>query len=235
MKGKDGDKNHLSPNDHCNIVAKDGRISPALSWRPSSARSSRMGDEEESKALFRQYVKKSWDDQLHREREAQKKLDKNNGKAVAHLVDGELKFEEDEEESKKTRDPALQEGNILPDELGDEFPNELFGKPLEEIDKYIKDKVNVQLWVNFGFMWCVCFHLQQVGEKLISSVTTRKCWHTINGGGGGTYFWFLWGFFSGGGHKYNIIKIKIKEKKFVSFTYLQFSIVNGDFSNKLLI
>lgn len=167
MKGKDGDKNHLSPNDHCVIAGKDGRVSPALSWRPSSARSSRVGDEEEPKDLFRQYVQRSWDEQLHREKEAQKKLDKNNGKAVAHLVDGELKFEEDEEESKKTRDPALQEGNILPDELGDEFPSELYGKPLEEIDKYIKDKVIVHLWVKFGFTCCVCFHLQQVGKKKI--------------------------------------------------------------------
>lgn len=183
MKGKDGDKNHLSPNDHCVIAGKDGRVSPALSWRPSSARSSRVGDEEEPKDLFRQYVQRSWDEQLHREKEAQKKLDKNNGKAVAHLVDGELKFEEDEEESKKTRDPALQEGNILPDELGDEFPSELYGKPLEEIDKYIKDKVIVHLWVKFGFTCCVCFHLQQVGKKLINLgiyFEELHCGHTIN-------------------------------------------------------
>ncbi|XP_065944600.1 sodium channel protein 1 brain isoform X9 [Magallana gigas] len=158
MKGKDGDKNHLSPNDHCVIAGKDGRVSPALSWRPSSARSSRVGDEEEPKDLFRQYVQRSWDEQLHREKEAQKKLDKNNGKAVAHLVDGELKFEEDEEESKKTRDPALQEGNILPDELGDEFPSELYGKPLEEIDKYIKDKTFVAIAPRFSNKYIHRFH-----------------------------------------------------------------------------
>lgn len=145
MKGKDGDKNHLSPFDQSETPRKDGRVSPALSWRPSSARSSRM---EEDDTMFRLYDRRSWDSQVQKERDAQRKLDKNNGKAVAHLVDGELKFEEDEEESKKTRDPALQEGNILPDELGDVFQNEYFGKPLEEIDKYIKDKVNVHLPIN---------------------------------------------------------------------------------------
>ncbi|XP_056021116.1 sodium channel protein 1 brain-like isoform X8 [Ostrea edulis] len=147
MKGKDGDKNHLSPHDQ---NGKDGRVSPTPSWRPASALSSRTEDEEEPPLpQFRPYDKKSWDNQIQKDRDAQRKLDKNNGKAVAHLVDGELKFEDDEEEARKTRDPTLQEGNILPDELSEVFKEELYGKPLEEIDKYIKDKTFVAIAPRF--------------------------------------------------------------------------------------
>ncbi|XP_062583302.1 sodium channel protein 1 brain-like isoform X2 [Saccostrea cucullata] len=149
MKGKDGDKNHLSPFDQNGTQGKDGRISP--SWRPSSAKSSRVGDEEEDTGpRFRLYDKRSWEDQVQKEKDAQRKLDKNNGKAVAHLVDGELKFEDDEEEAKKTRDPTLQEGNILPDELSEVFTVDYYGKPLEEIDKYIKDKTFVAIAPRFS-------------------------------------------------------------------------------------
>lgn len=162
MKGKDGDKNHLSPHDQ---NGKDGRVSPTPSWRPASALSSRTEDEEEPPLpQFRPYDKKSWDNQIQKDRDAQRKLDKNNGKAVAHLVDGELKFEDDEEEARKTRDPTLQEGNILPDELSEVFKEELYGKPLEEIDKYIKDKVNFQISVPLGYL----------GEVLTCQVMHRK-------------------------------------------------------------
>lgn len=87
------------------------------------------------------YTEESWKIQVENEIAAQRKFEKTGGVAEAHLVDGELKFDDDEEEAKRDRDPKLVEGNALPDELSDVFKSDLYGKPLEEIDKYIKDKV----------------------------------------------------------------------------------------------
>ncbi len=62
------------------------------------------------------------------------------------LVDGELKFGDgtDEDEEAQGRDPSLVEGGYLTQDLADEIPNELLGKPLDEIDPNLHDKVRVK-------------------------------------------------------------------------------------------
>ena len=134
MKEDDEKKNHLAPFDVKNGNAPfEDRVSPTPS---------RLDDEDlPIGKRIRLYTKESWDTQVRKEQEHQRKLDKNDGKAIAHLVDGELKFEDDEEEAKIDRDPTLAEGNVLPDELSDVFRSDYFGRPVEEIDRFIKDKV----------------------------------------------------------------------------------------------
>jgi len=139
MKEND-DKNHLSPSDNNVAASKGGDTASRASSRPSSARST-TSSEYPFKVRFRLYTENSWKNQLKKEEDARIKEEKNDGKAEAHLVDGELQFEDDEEEARKERDPKLMEGNVLPDEYGDIFRSDYYGKPLEEIDKYIKDKV----------------------------------------------------------------------------------------------
>ena len=95
------------------------------------------------------YTEESWKIQVENEIAAQRKFEKTGGVAEAHLVDGELKFDDDEEEAKRDRDPKLVEGNVLPDELSDIFKSDLYGKPLEEIDKYIKDKTFIAIAPRF--------------------------------------------------------------------------------------
>lgn len=87
------------------------------------------------------YTEDSFKHQVENELAAQRKFEKTGGVAEAHLVDGELKFDDDEEEARRDRDPALVEGNVLPIEYEDAYKPEYAGKPLEEIDRYIKDKV----------------------------------------------------------------------------------------------
>ncbi|XP_071167182.1 sodium channel protein 1 brain-like isoform X15 [Mytilus edulis] len=96
--------------------------------------------DERPESRIKEYTPESWKQQVEQAAAAQKKFEKTGGVAEAHLVDGELKFDDDEEEAKKDRDPNLVEGNLLPVEYSDVFDNKLLGKPLEEIDKYMKDK-----------------------------------------------------------------------------------------------
>ena len=45
-----------------------------------------------------------------------------------------------DEEEKTKSNPDLEQGKSLPCKLGD-FPPQLFGKPIEEIDSYYDDKM----------------------------------------------------------------------------------------------
>lgn len=98
---------------------------------------------EDVRSKLNLYTEESFKHQVENELAAQRKFEKTGGVAEAHLVDGELKFDDDEEEAKRDRDPALVEGNVLPLEYEDAYKSEYAGKPLEEIDRYIKDKVCV--------------------------------------------------------------------------------------------
>lgn len=104
-------------------------------------------DEEDEKLVFTEYTAESWDGQLlleKRNKEKEEENKKNQGEA--HLVDGELHFDSEEHHGpQQTRNPALIEGNTLREDSG--FPKNLYGKPIEEIDKLIRerDKVGLEL------------------------------------------------------------------------------------------
>jgi hypothetical protein len=77
--------------------------------------------------------------------------EKKDTPAEGRLVDGELKFGDDEDdEPVPERDPLLLEGNTLPEYLEEYFPPELTGKPLEEIDSYLNDKTFVVITKRFA-------------------------------------------------------------------------------------
>ena len=106
-------------------------------------------DEENQQIFFTLYTQDSYAKQLENEHKAKEKAEANiKNQGEAHLVDGELKFESEEDHGKhKTRNPDLVEGNILPEDCG--MPKELHGKPLEEIDKLITDRVRIILFSTF--------------------------------------------------------------------------------------
>ncbi|XP_069138424.1 sodium channel protein 1 brain-like isoform X2 [Argopecten irradians] len=164
MKGND-DKNHLSPyeNGVAPAVAEDGTdIKSVLSSRPTSAIS-----DVSSRIKFRLFTDESWTKQLKKEEEKRKKEEKTGGIAEAHLVDGELRFDDDEEEAKKECDPKLKEGDLLPPDLGDIFRTDYYGKPLEEIDRFIKDKTFVAIAPRFG-------------KKFIYRFTSTKAFYILS-------------------------------------------------------
>ncbi|KAI0225114.1 hypothetical protein LSAT2_023983, partial [Lamellibrachia satsuma] len=97
----------------------------------------------EAQSSFRPFTVDSYRRLLEREAEqAKKQVEKIPDQfQEGRLVDGELKFGEAEsEEEKAEHDPDLVEGRGIPERLG-EVPLELIGKPLEEIDPHIQDKV----------------------------------------------------------------------------------------------
>ena len=47
---------------------------------------------------------------------------------------------EHDEEDKPRPDPAFEVGKELPIRLRDSFPKELFGKPIEDLDVFYRDK-----------------------------------------------------------------------------------------------
>ncbi|OAF68518.1 Sodium channel protein type 4 subunit alpha B [Intoshia linei] len=80
-------------------------------------------------------------DEMRERIEAEKKR-KEEGKNMyqeAKLVDGELKFDNQEEDDKPERMIALVEGNVLPDCYVEIFPKKLLGKPISEIDPYLSE------------------------------------------------------------------------------------------------
>ena len=80
---------------------------------------------------------------IREEEEKRKAIEKKNRPAEGRLVDGELKFDEEEEDGPPMeRDPMLIEGNSLPDHLAEIFPPEYYTKPIEDVDQYIKAKVS---------------------------------------------------------------------------------------------
>ncbi|XP_060073623.1 sodium channel protein 1 brain-like [Ylistrum balloti] len=115
---------------------------------------------------FRLFTDDSWAKQLQKEEDKRKKEEKTGGIAEAHLVDGELRFEDDEEEAKKECDPKLKEGDLLPPDLGDIFRTDYYGKPLEEIDRFIKDKTFIAIAPRFG-------------KKFIYRFTSTKAFYVL--------------------------------------------------------
>lgn len=98
-------------------------------------------DEENEQIYFTHYTADSYTKQLENERKRKEKAEANlRNQGEAHLVDGELRFESEEDHGPANkRNTDLVEGNVLPEDCG--MPKELHGKPLEEIDKLVTDKV----------------------------------------------------------------------------------------------
>ena len=99
-------------------------------------------DDEDEQVYFTLYTADSYTKQLENERKAKEKAEANlRNQGEAHLVDGELRFESEEDHGPAhKRNPDLIEGNTLPEDCG--MPKALHGRPLEEIDKLITDKVS---------------------------------------------------------------------------------------------
>ncbi|XP_048254003.1 sodium channel protein 1 brain-like isoform X4 [Haliotis rufescens] len=90
---------------------------------------------------FRKFTEKTYEELVIREKsdklKAQQRLVKGQ---TARLVDGDLRFgDEDEEDHILEPDPLLHEGNTLTENYG-VFPTPYCGWPIEEIDQGIKDK-----------------------------------------------------------------------------------------------
>ncbi len=97
---------------------------------------------QEECTVFQLFTPESYQKLLTREAEDLKKSLQKRNPAEGRLVDGELKFDEEEDEGLHLeRDPLLVEGNWLPEHLDTIFPTELYNKPIEEVDQYIKAKV----------------------------------------------------------------------------------------------
>ncbi len=105
----------------------------------------------EEQYKFRLFTPESYDRLLIKEEEDRRlALEKKDKPAEGRLVDGELKFDDDGEDGPPPdRDPLFIEGNNLPDDIAEIFPSELYSKPLEEIDKYLKAKVRNVCFINF--------------------------------------------------------------------------------------
>jgi len=102
-------------------------------------------EDEEELLVFQTYTEASWDEQIANEHRIKVKDEENKrNQGEAHLVDGELHFDSEEHHGpQQTRNPNLVEGNTLKEDTEPEFPKELYGKPIEEIDKLIKDRDKV--------------------------------------------------------------------------------------------
>ncbi|XP_046574320.1 sodium channel protein 1 brain-like [Haliotis rubra] len=93
---------------------------------------------------FRKFTEKTYEELVIREKseklKAQERLKKGQ---TARLVDGDLRFgDDDEDEQHVEPDPLLHEGNTLTENYG-VFPTPYCGWPIEEIDQGIKDKTFV--------------------------------------------------------------------------------------------
>jgi len=104
-------------------------------------------DEDDDDVLvFTQYTQESWEHQLEDELKRQEREEDNKrNQGEAHLVDGELQFVSEEHHGPvKTRNPNLVEGNTLKEDIEPEFPKWMYGKPVEEIDKLIRERDKVR-------------------------------------------------------------------------------------------
>ena len=103
-----------------------------------------LADAQAAKDKYVRFSKESFRRQNEwMEEEAQKARDRENNTQEGRLVDGVLVFGdgEDDDEEKMDFDPFLQEGCNLPEDYP-EFPKNLFGVPIQEIDKHIMDTVS---------------------------------------------------------------------------------------------
>ncbi|GFO40930.1 sodium channel protein [Plakobranchus ocellatus] len=102
-------------------------------------------------ATFKAFTKESMVRLEERERELDERdIQRKKQAQVAHLVDGELKFGVDEEDDRlPPENPDLREGCAFTKAYG-AFPPRLLGKPIEEIDRGIRDKTFVVIAPRFG-------------------------------------------------------------------------------------
>ncbi|GFR71119.1 sodium channel protein [Elysia marginata] len=102
-------------------------------------------------ATFKAFTKQSMVRLEEREKELDEKdIQRQKQAQVAHLVDGELKFGVDEDEDKlPPENPDLREGCVFTKVYG-AFPPRLLGKPIEEIDRGIRDKTFVVIAPRMG-------------------------------------------------------------------------------------
>lgn len=134
--------------------------------------------EEEELLVFTKYSRESWDEQVanaHRLKVKEEENKRNQGEA--HLVDGELHFDSEEHHGpQKTRNPNLVEGNTLKEDTEPEFPKELYGKPIEEIDKLIKDRDKVSrsrllfkrsIKISFHTEWFYVYERPRRGKSFV--------------------------------------------------------------------
>ena len=119
----------------------------------SGSSSSLAADDQQESYIFIPFSRESFLQLQLREEELKRKADeKKNKPREGRLVDGELKFDDDEgDEPVLTRDQLLVEGNVLPATYG-EVPSKLRGIPLEEIDPYITEKVRDKFSPNTIFL-----------------------------------------------------------------------------------
>lgn len=101
-------------------------------------------DEDESFGIYKIFTPKSYERLLLQEAEERKRLeDAKNNMQEGRLVDGQLKFGNDDQddEEKKDKDPWLANGMYLNESEYGSIPPHLCNKPIEEIDKYLKEQV----------------------------------------------------------------------------------------------
>lgn len=77
--------------------------------------------------------------------------ERKNQHEEGRLVDGELKFGDDEgsKDPPPERDLALLEGNPLPDNYSSLFPDDGYGVPMEEIDPYLHYRVSLLIFYEY--------------------------------------------------------------------------------------
>ncbi|XP_025077550.1 sodium channel protein 1 brain-like isoform X2 [Pomacea canaliculata] len=137
----------IAPDVDTSSTTKTTAVTQKSKWAPARGQLQRQAAEEILKKLlsFHPFTETSYQRLVERTEVEKVKTEKRESKSQeAHLVDGELVFGTGEETEKEVIEvnPDLHEGNVLLDKYGI-FPNGYLGKPLEEIDKGIKEKTFV--------------------------------------------------------------------------------------------
>ena len=89
--------------------------------------------------------------------------DETAAKEAAKALQAECGEPVHERSDARCPDPALEQGKKLPTKMGD-FPPELFGKPIEELDPFYDDQTVRVIGVH------VCVHMAKVHEIGSSSI-----------------------------------------------------------------
>ena len=102
--------------------------------------------------IFHRFTKQSYDELLAKEAERkEKEKDRKNEPVEEKLIDGKLAFESVEEDDAVKPRADLAEGCKLPKSLGN-FPPELIGVPIEEVDSGVTNKVSLRKTHNCGLI-----------------------------------------------------------------------------------
>jgi hypothetical protein len=108
-------------------------------------------EDEEGLVSYIPFTKESMTKVIQKEEDEKKKaLERLNKPKEGRLVDGELRFDDEDDDGSDVnldKDPALVEGNVLPETDYGSCPKDLLGKPLEEIDRFIKVRVSHPLFI----------------------------------------------------------------------------------------